>query len=60
VCPVQDMTIGGLTNQVTITLTVAASGAPGQIVNTASVHTVAPQDDTNAGNNSVTVSVTAK
>ena len=60
VCPVLDMTVGGLSNQATIILTVVASGAPGQFVNTASVHTVAPQDDSNPGNNSVTVNVTSR
>jgi uncharacterized repeat protein (TIGR01451 family) len=61
VCPLQDMTIGGLTNQATITLTVTVSGVPlQQIVNTASVHAVAPQNDLNPANNSVTVNVTTK
>jgi hypothetical protein len=54
------MTVGGLSNQAKIILTVEASGGPGQIVNAASVHTVAPQDDSNTGNNSVTVNVTSK
>ncbi|HYL93703.1 MAG TPA: DUF11 domain-containing protein [Alphaproteobacteria bacterium] len=60
VCPLRDMTNGGLTNQATITLTVAASGPAQLIANTASVHTAAPQDDSNTGNNSVTVSVASK
>jgi uncharacterized repeat protein (TIGR01451 family) len=60
VCPLQDMTIGGLTNQATITLTVTASGVAQPIANTASVHTVAPQDNSNPVNNSVTVNVTTK
>jgi uncharacterized repeat protein (TIGR01451 family) len=60
VCPVLDMTVGGLSNQATIILTVVASGPPGQIANTASVHTVVPQDDSNIGNNSVTVNVASK
>lgn len=60
VCPLQDMTIGGLTNQATVTITVAASAVAQQIVNTASVHTVLPQDDSNISNNSVTVNVTSK
>jgi uncharacterized repeat protein (TIGR01451 family) len=60
VCPLQDMTTGGLTNQATITLTVAVSGPPQLIVNTASAHTFAPQDDSNLPNNSVTVNVASK
>jgi len=51
---------GGLSNQAKIIFTVEASGGLGQIVNAASVHTVAPQDDSNTGNNSVTVNVTSK
>jgi uncharacterized repeat protein (TIGR01451 family) len=59
-CPLQDMTNGGLSGQATITLTVTASGIAQQIVNTASVHTVSPQDNSNPANNSVTVNVTTK
>jgi uncharacterized repeat protein (TIGR01451 family) len=59
-CPVNDMTINGLSNQATITLTVTASSVAQPIANTASVHTVSPQDDSNLANNSVTVSVTTK
>jgi uncharacterized repeat protein (TIGR01451 family) len=59
-CPLQDMTNGGVSGQATITLTVTASGVAQQIVNTASVHTVAPQDNLNPSNNSVTVTVTTK
>lgn len=60
VCPLHDLTIGGTSNQATITLTVLASNTPQQIVNTATVHTVAPLDDSNTNNNSVTVTVTSK
>jgi uncharacterized repeat protein (TIGR01451 family) len=60
VCPLRDMTNSGLSNQATITLTVGVSGPPQLIVNTASVHTVAPQDDSNLANNSVTVNVASK
>jgi uncharacterized repeat protein (TIGR01451 family) len=59
-CPLQDMTNGGLAGQAAITITVTASGVPQQIVNTASVHTVLPQTDSNIANNSVTVNVTSK
>jgi uncharacterized repeat protein (TIGR01451 family) len=59
-CRIGDLDNGGAFNQATITLTVAASGAPQQIVNTASVHTVSPQDDSNPTNNGVTVTVTTK
>ena len=59
-CPLNDMQTGGTTNQATIILTVATSGAAQQIVNTASVHTVLPQTDSNPANNSVTVTVTTK
>jgi uncharacterized repeat protein (TIGR01451 family) len=60
VCPLQDMTNGGLTGQAAITLTVTASSVAQQIVNTASVHTLLPQEDSNIANNSVTLSVTSK
>jgi uncharacterized repeat protein (TIGR01451 family) len=59
-CRIGDLDNGGAFNQATIALTVAASGAPQQIVNTASVHTVSPQEDSNPTNNGVTVSVTTK
>jgi uncharacterized repeat protein (TIGR01451 family) len=59
-CRISDLDTGGTFGQATITLTVIASGAPQQIVNTASVHTVSPQDDSNPTNNSVTVTVTTK
>lgn len=58
-CPLRDMTNSGQSNQATITLTVAASAAQ-LIANTASVHTVVPQDDSNLANNSVTVNVVAR
>lgn len=60
VCPLQDMTVGGVWNQATVTLTVTAPGTAQQIVNTASAHTVSPQDDSNLANNSVTVNVATK
>jgi uncharacterized repeat protein (TIGR01451 family) len=60
VCPLHDMTNGGLTGQATITLTVMAPGVAQQILNTASVHTVSPQDDSNPANNILTVSVTTR
>jgi uncharacterized repeat protein (TIGR01451 family) len=60
VCPLRDMTNSGLSNQASITLTVAVSGPPQLVVNTASVHTFAPQDDSNLANNSVTVNVASK
>ncbi|HXB75566.1 MAG TPA: DUF11 domain-containing protein [Candidatus Acidoferrales bacterium] len=59
-CPLVDLQNGGATGQVTVTLTVTASSVAQQIVNTASVHTVLPQTDSNPANNSVTVSVTTK
>jgi uncharacterized repeat protein (TIGR01451 family) len=59
-CPLQDMTNGGLSGQATITLTVTASGVAQPIVNTASVHTLSPQDNSNPANNSVTVNVITK
>jgi len=59
-CPLNDMQTGGTTNQATIILTVAASSVAQQIVNTASVHTVLPQTDSNPANNSVSVTVTTK
>ena len=60
VCPLHDMTNSGLSNQATITLTVAASGPAQLIANTATVHTVSPQDDSNLANNSVTVNVASR
>ena len=60
VCPLRDMTNGGLSNQATITLTVAASGPAQFIANTATVHTASPQDDSNITNNSVIVNVASK
>ena len=59
-CPLNEMQSGGTSGQATITLTVVASSAPQQIVNTASVATALPQSDPNTANNSVTVSVTTK
>jgi uncharacterized repeat protein (TIGR01451 family) len=59
-CPIFDLQNGGTTGQVTITLTVTASSAAQQIVNTATVHTVSPQVDSNLANNSTTVTVTTK
>lgn len=59
-CPLRDLQNGGTSGQATITLTVVASGAPQQIVNTASVLTVLPQTDSNPANNSATVVVTTK
>jgi uncharacterized repeat protein (TIGR01451 family) len=60
VFPLQDLTKGGVANQATITLTVAASGPAQLIANTATVHTAAPQDDSNLANNSVTVNVATR
>jgi len=60
VCPLRDLTNAGLPNQATITLTVAAVGPAQLIANTATVHTVSPQDDSNLANNSVTVNVASK
>jgi uncharacterized repeat protein (TIGR01451 family) len=60
VCPLHDLTIGGTSNQATITLTVLASNTPQQIVSTATVHTASPLDDSNLTNNSVTVNVASK
>jgi uncharacterized repeat protein (TIGR01451 family) len=59
-CPFGDLQNVGPANQVTITLNVVAPSVPEQIVNTASVHTVLPQTDSNNASNSVTVSVTTK
>ena len=59
-CPLIDLQNGGTTGQATVTLTVAASSVAQQIVNTASVHTVLPQTDSNPANNSVSVTVTTK
>jgi uncharacterized repeat protein (TIGR01451 family) len=59
-CPIPDLQNGGLSGQVTVVITVRASSAAQQIVNTASVHTVLPQEDSNIGNNSTTVTVTSK
>jgi len=60
VCRLIDLQNGGPFGQVTITLTVAASGVPQAIENTATVHVVSPQEDSNLANNSVTVNVTTK
>ena len=60
VCPLRDMRNGGPWNQATITLTVAVSGVAQLIANTASVHTVSPQDDSSLANNSVTVNVASR
>ncbi len=59
-CPLNELQNGGTSGQATITLTVVASSAPQQIVNTASVVTVLPQTDSNTANNSATVSITTK
>jgi uncharacterized repeat protein (TIGR01451 family) len=59
-CRIIDLDNGGAFNQATIALSVVASDAPQQIVNTASTHTVSPQDDSNPTNNSVTVTVTSR
>jgi uncharacterized repeat protein (TIGR01451 family) len=59
-CAIPDLQNGGLSGQATIAITVRASSIPQQIVNTATVHTVLPQDDSNLANNSTTVSVTSK
>jgi uncharacterized repeat protein (TIGR01451 family) len=59
-CRINDLQNGGLAGQVTVALTVKAPSAPQQIVNTASVHTVLPQTDSNPTNNGVTVTVTSK
>jgi uncharacterized repeat protein (TIGR01451 family) len=59
-CPFGDLQNVGPANQVTVTLNVEAPSAPQQIANTASVHTVLPQTDSQIANNSVTVSVTTK
>jgi len=59
-CRIGDLDNAGSFNQATVTLTVVASGAPQQIVNTASIHTASPQTDSNTTNNSVTVAVTTR
>jgi hypothetical protein len=59
-CPIPDMQNGGLSGQATIVITVSASSVAQQIVNTASVHTVLPQEDSNTANNSVTVTVVSR
>ena len=59
-CPLDELQSAGASNQATITLTVIASGAPQQVVNTASVLTALPQTDSNTANNSATVTVTTK
>lgn len=59
-CALDDLRNGAGLNQATVTITVVASGVPQQIVNTASVHTVFPQIDSNDASNSVTVAVTTK
>jgi uncharacterized repeat protein (TIGR01451 family) len=59
-CPLNELQNGGASGQATVTLTVIASGAPQQIVNTASALTALPQTDSNNANNSATVTVTSK
>ena len=59
-CRLGDLDSAGSFNHATVTLTVAASGTPQQMVNTASVHTTSPQEDSNPTNNGVTVTVTSK
>jgi uncharacterized repeat protein (TIGR01451 family) len=59
-CPLNEMQNGGTAGQATITLTVTASGAPQQIVNTASALTVLPQTDSNPANNTATVTVISR
>lgn len=59
-CPLNELQAGGTSGQATITLTVVASSVPQQIVNMASALTVLPQTDSNASNNSATVTVTSK
>ena len=59
-CPFPDLQNVGPDNQATVTLNVEAPSAPQQIVNTASVHTVLPQTDSQIANNAVTVTVTTK
>ena len=56
-CPLNEFQNGGTSGQATITLTVIASGAPQQIVNTAFASTVLPQTDSNTTNKSARVSV---
>ena len=60
VCPIPDLQNGGLSGSATIAITVRASSIAQQIVNTATVHTVLPQEDSNTANNSTTVSVTTR
>jgi uncharacterized repeat protein (TIGR01451 family) len=59
-CPLGELQNGGLMGQSTVTVTVEAPSVPQQIVNTASIHTVLPQTDSNNANNSVAVTVTTK
>ena len=60
-CPLGELqAAGGVNQQHTVMLTVAASATPQQIVNTASVLTRLPQTDSNTANNSTTVSVVTK
>ena len=59
-CPLNELQNGGTAGQASITLTVIASGAPQSIVNAAWALTVLPQTDSNAANNSATVTVTSK
>ena len=59
-CPIPDLQNGGLSGQATIVIAVNASSVAQQIVNTASVHTILPQDDSNTANNSVTVTVVSR
>ena len=60
VCKLNDMTVGGAWNQAKVTLTVLAPSTAQPISNTATVHTISPQTDSNLNNNSVTVNVATK
>ncbi|HKE26767.1 MAG TPA: DUF11 domain-containing protein [Bryobacteraceae bacterium] len=59
-CPIPDMQNGGLSGQATIVVTVSTSSVAQEIVNTASVHTILPQEDSNTANNSVTITVVSR
>ena len=60
-CPIGELqSSGGVDQQQTVTINVAASATPQQIVNTASVLTRLPQTDSNSANNSTTITVTTK
>ncbi len=59
-CSLGELQNGGTSGQVTVTLNVVAPGTPQQIVNTASALMVLPQEDSNAANNSVSVTVASK